>query len=150
MVFKGLLESKNKVSEESTIYGWNSDPGRFLVACDGEGNGCILAFVGHIELMFECGSKKLEDLGLDNAPEGLSIWEGSVVDTTYESIDGTDYDCELQGDFRKLTEDEWEAFRKGENLWDEKLWRTEKMKEQERVRELRKAAKTIEFSPLKW
>lgn len=59
----------------------------------------------------------------EDAPEGLSVWEGDVSWGTqnrglYDEAD----DPELVGEFRQLTEEEWEAFDAQEDtVWDWRL-----------------------------
>lgn len=63
----------------------------------------------------------------EDAPEGLSVWEGDV-NWGYQArgfFDESD-DPELQGEFRALTEEEWEAFDAQEDsVWD---WRSRAVK----------------------
>lgn len=89
-------------------------PSRLLVISN-KGVGCILDSVGYgWEWWFNTsGSLNLEDNGL-LAPDGVSIWEGDV--------DYYDDDCELVGEFRALTEEEWKLVSQGEDPWDEKDW----------------------------
>lgn len=86
----------------------------------GKTNGCVLWYDGpaiacEIE---EHGLRDLEDLGLDDAPEGkISIWEGTYVwqPGSYEyPLDGS---TEPSGKFRDLTEDEWTAIKAGRSPW---------------------------------
>jgi hypothetical protein len=58
---------------------------------------------------------RLDDVGLDDAPEGISIWEGNVV-TTYDQFNG-DYDAFLEGKFRVPNEREWNAIKKQRSPW---------------------------------
>ena len=81
----------------------------------GEGfGGGVLYFAG-ADITFMVGESvtDLSDLGLDNAPRGLSVWEGRYVARDYPNGD----DSEPVGAFRPLTDAEWEAVRRGENPW---------------------------------
>jgi hypothetical protein len=86
-----------------------------VVASDGHGNGCVLHHVGgHIAFdLCEVG-RGLGDIGLDNAPEGISIWEGKH--------EGSGEDITLEGDFRDPTDAEAAAIAAGECPWDESEW----------------------------
>ena len=102
-----------------------SKPSRAVVACDGDGNGCLLFFVGaHIESLRDEVGSRLDDLGLDDAPLGLSIWEGVMRGgERYSTPDGTDYaDTYLEGKFRELTAEEWKAVMFKYAPWDSTLW----------------------------
>jgi hypothetical protein len=77
------------------------------------GRGVILAYDGPgIEDYIEAiGSRYLGDLGLDDAPDGLSIWEGHL------STCG-EYDAEPCGSFRALTDAEWARLRETGTPWE--------------------------------
>jgi hypothetical protein len=57
----------------------------------------------------------LEDLGLYEAPKGVSIWEGRYKTEELETAYGREYDTEAVGTFRSLTQPEWVAFMNGDN-----------------------------------
>jgi hypothetical protein len=91
-----------------------------LIAFGTEG-GIILEHEGpHIDFeLQEAGTGPfVEDMGLTPPHEdpGLWIWKGRIVDTTFHGPDGTEYDYELDGEFRELTDEEWKAFRAGESI----------------------------------
>lgn len=90
-----------------------------LVANAG-GIGCVLACDGEaIEIDFDIeSSKSLCDHGLDDAPDGISIWEGKgyASSGTYEHPLETDF--ELVGKFRQLTDREWELLRTTGTPWE--------------------------------
>lgn len=90
-----------------------------LIANNG-GTGCVLECDGSgIEASLDDVGKALDDNGLDDAPDGLSIWEGRYVTTQHNSIDyGIDYDAELIGTFRDLTEREWALLRETGTPWE--------------------------------
>lgn len=92
---------------------WDKTDSIALIACDGGGNGCVLAHDGAgIEADFEHeSSAALDNHGLDDAPEGLSIWEGRMDASKYWTDCGYEYDASLEGTFRDLTPEEWELYR---------------------------------------
>lgn len=92
-------------------------PSLGVVASDGNGNGLLLWYVG-VDLALEVeeyGFRFLTDLGLDDAPAGVSVWEGKYV------WDGDD--ANPKGRFRPPTEAEWVAIREGRMPWDPKEWK---------------------------
>jgi hypothetical protein len=89
---------------------------------NGSRSGAVLQYTGpgitcEIE---EASLSDLEDLGLDDAPPGLSIWTGKYifvpgyVDGHVAPGEGW---CEPRGSFRPLTDAEWASLRKGELFW---------------------------------
>jgi hypothetical protein len=98
----------------------SGDPAdRALVACDGDGHGCVLQYVGAgLQYMLEEGAgRELVDLGFDDAPDGISVWEGRLATSEMWTDCGREYDCELVGTFRELTDDEWASLRRNECPW---------------------------------
>lgn len=94
-------------------------PSRALVACMG-GTGCVLEYVGDaITWHVQEFSSQLDELGLDDAPDGLSIWEGSMGSRRVQTQDGDDWDYEVNGEFRDLKPEEWDKLKAGEDLWSE-------------------------------
>lgn len=78
-----------------------SERGRAVVACDGRGNGCVLHHRGGcLDSAIDEWGRSLSDLGLDDAPRGLSMWEGKMglVDGDAREPDGA-----LLGTFRPLS-----------------------------------------------
>lgn len=57
----------------------------------------------------------LDDLGLTEAPDGLSVWTGHIrmIWTGHNSQD----DFVLEGDFRSMNEDEYVAVTQNKNPW---------------------------------
>jgi hypothetical protein len=112
--------------------GWNwSKKSLAVIACQG-GSGAALWWVGgHIDFEISEGQPSdLGDLGLDNAPDGISIWEGVYdyhSDKSYYYNDGG-Y-TEANGDFRNPTEEEWVGIREGRCPWDYVEWMDEKYME---------------------
>lgn len=77
------------------------------------GDGMIVDFVGgHLSNEIEASSHFLGDLGLDDAPDGISIWEG------WYWYFGDDGDSEARGEFRDPTDEEWEVIKAGGCPWD--------------------------------
>jgi hypothetical protein len=70
----------------------------------------------------EAGVSDLDLLGLDDAPEGISIWEGEIRTSHTNTPDANEYDSWLEGAFRSPTDEEWTAIREGRCPWDEKEW----------------------------
>lgn len=96
-------------------------PSQGVVASNGQGKGCVLWWTDGSNLdaeIRECSSD-LAELGLDDAPRGLSIWEGS-----YRWVPGP-WDCpsdghtEPIGKFRPPTADEWTAIMAGTSPFPE-------------------------------
>lgn len=89
----------------------NSKYGGMLVACK---PGCCLE-----QEACEVGTYMLDDFGLDDAPNGLSIWEGY----NHWQPGGYEYpqDGEIYyiGKFRPLTTEEISTLARGEPLWPE-------------------------------
>lgn len=98
---------------------WDRCDSIALIANNG-GDGCILAHDGPgIEVNIEAlGYSDLDDHGLDGAPDGLSIWEGTltVYPGSYEYPLETD--AVLEGDCRDLTDREWELLRTTGVPWE--------------------------------
>ncbi len=95
-------------------------PSKAVVAMGETGPGAVLWYVGDdlFNEIDEAGNKTPEDLGLGDAPEGISIWEGVYVWSpgTYEHpYDGDSYPS---GKFRAPTDDEWAAIRSGKSPWE--------------------------------
>lgn len=111
----GLLDEHARIPEEA----WRA---KAVVASDGNGNGCVVWYVGESmrNEIEECGFRGLDELGLDDAPAGISVWEG-----TYVWIRGG-YECPEDGEmvvgsnsaFRAPTDEEWTAIREKRNPWE--------------------------------
>ena len=94
-------------------------PSRAIIACDGNGNGVVLTAVGErlrIEIE-EHGLRHLSDLGLDDAPQGISVWEGTYVWSPGPFECPEDGCCNAVGTFRVPTDEELRAARDGHNPW---------------------------------
>lgn len=97
------------------------DPSKAVVANYG-GDGVVVWYTGgHLDYEInEAGMGVwLADLGLDDAPDGISVWEGRYIGTQHDTIDGTEYDTECVGEFRDPTPEEWARIQKNECPWDE-------------------------------
>ncbi len=58
----------------------------------------------------------------DGTPAGVWIWEGTLRTGKYWTDYGYEYDCDLDGTERALTDAEWDSLRSGEDLWDAAEW----------------------------
>lgn len=98
-------------------------PSLAVLASNGD-DGCVLFTVGpHVLFdMKESGlGNKLDDLGLSDAPAGLSVWEGTTAGGG-RTFEGDYDDTYLVGTFRPLTEEEWAAVKMGDCPWDNAPW----------------------------
>lgn len=97
-------------------------PSRAVVAM-GEHDGVVLWHIGaHIHDEIQNVGSKLSDLGLDDAPQGISVWEGVWVGHETHTFDGTEYESHPSGKFREPTDEEWAAIRKGDCPWETIEW----------------------------
>lgn len=62
-------------------------------------------------------SSRLDDLGLDDAPHGISVWEGRYVWFPGSWEYPQDGESMPEGAFRAPTDDEWQAIREGRSPW---------------------------------
>lgn len=90
-----------------------------LIANNG-GTGVVLAYDGAgIECCIDEGNgKALDDNGLDDAPDGLSIWEGAYHTWHVHTPDMNEWEAELRGTFRDLTDREWALLRETGTPWE--------------------------------
>lgn len=93
------------------------------VVANAKSGGVVLWYVGyHLYEEIEIAQLvDLDDLGLEEAPEGISIWEG-IYGYTYDSDSGKIDLTEPEGDFREPTEEEWSVIKQGKPPWDERQW----------------------------
>lgn len=89
---------------------------KLLIACDGEGNGVVLEYRGRgpttdIE-EDRLGPTDLGDMGLNDAPRGLSVFEATRYADPEHGGEGY-----MDGDFRPLTTAEWQAMMSGTPLF---------------------------------
>lgn len=99
----------------------NARTNSIALIASNNGKGCILAYHGSgIEADIEAiGIGTLEDHGLDNAPDGLSIWEGKLTGRSWSSPEtGFDVETSLDGEFRDLTGEEWQRLQDMHTPWE--------------------------------
>lgn len=129
---KIFIESKEIIIEQEPPWSkYNREMKSRLVVASNRGQGCVLYAIGSCwEAWHEgSGSYRLEDNGLDDAPDGISIWEGRMLSWGPDR-DG-EYDAELRGEFRELTAYEWALLSGGEAPWYEEDWLVKDEKEME-------------------
>lgn len=124
-----------KTEEYWAGFNWDQDS-QAVVASDGAESGAVL-WTGGPHVLFQLekyGANNIYDLGLGNAPHGVSIWTGKY---TYGSeLDGTLEGAlvraaEAHGKFREPTPEEWKAIRASRCPWDGNEWRlTDKKRKQ--------------------
>jgi hypothetical protein len=107
----------NKKRTEAEEEAWRS---KAVIANPKHGGGCILWYIGgslanEIE---ECGLYQLSDLGLDDAPPGISVWEGTFVWQRGPYEHPNDGDMLPSGKFREPTPEEWFWIIGNRNPWD--------------------------------
>ncbi len=107
---------------QKTVEGAPSEwdkPSMALIACDGEGHGCVLETFGPAVpgLNDDTGRGHLDDFGLDDAPKGLSVWIGNLQ-TWRCGAWGEEWDAELRGEFRSLTPEEWKRLAAGIGVFE--------------------------------
>ena len=92
---------------------------RALVASDGRGEILIDWIGSALEYWRYCvdDNELLQDLG--GAPVGISIWEGTIHGSTNY---WGEYDAELVGEYRPLTDEEWEDYKLNGEVWDRREW----------------------------
>jgi hypothetical protein len=94
---------------------------RAVCAMNDTGMGVVLWYGGawiDTEINVSGQGTMLDDLGLNDAPEGISIWEGRYVVTQMDTYYEEEPDIQAQGKFRELTGAEWRALMFGENPLD--------------------------------
>lgn len=88
------------------------------VVAANRGDGCVLWHAGGgLDYMLAEVSARLSEIGLDDAPDGVSIWEGHLLSWESHTPSGTEYDGELQGTFREPTPEEWVGIMRGDGPW---------------------------------
>lgn len=98
-----------------------------VVISNGKGRGWVHATVGPaVEREIENCGHRIEDLGLSDAPNGVSVWEGRYIYTEYYNTEVyypmVDSESELVGEFREPTEAEWARIEQDEVPWTEEEW----------------------------
>ncbi len=101
-----------------------SKPSKAVVASDDMGRGVVLWTAGpHVASCIETEGPRLDDLGLDaDAPEGISVWEGTIRTTHIHTPDCNEWESHLVGTFRAPTDEEWTAIRAGKSPWRDSDW----------------------------
>lgn len=94
-----------------------------VIACSDDGRAVSVLWTvgGAIAMELEEGGLGHNDLGLDTEP-GIWVWEGVAVWIPGGYYTPDDGEMELQGSFRKPTDEEWTAIRDGRCPWDWSLW----------------------------
>lgn len=101
-----------------------SKPSLVAVASSEHGDLLLAAVGGHALLeVEECGFSHPEDLGLVPPAHGLWVWEGKYISTRSETPDGTEYDQEAVGTWRRPTQDELATLLVGECPWNDLEWK---------------------------
>jgi len=87
-------------------------------------HGCILWYAGaHISYEIEEGGlDDLGDLGLDDAPDGISVWEGTYIEERMGGWEEPNLVMMPKGEFRSPTAEEWQAIQENRCPWDKKDW----------------------------
>jgi hypothetical protein len=113
-----------KEFNELYFYEWKEIPSRAVIAMSEGEEGCVLWWVGAaLSYEHEAGMKSPSDLGLQEAPTGISIWEGQYRTVQCGNpLDGYEYETEPVGTFRAPTDEEWAAIRAGKAPWNEADW----------------------------
>jgi hypothetical protein len=83
--------------------------------------GCVLYAVGaHLRFEIEEGGlHELGELGIDDAPAGISVWEGTFIWQPGGWECPQDGDMFPKGVFRPPTAEEWQSIREGRCPWQE-------------------------------
>jgi len=109
------MSPKGEKCKRLTESGWEDEC--WAIIANNNGQGCVLAYGGGATLRYEIeqeGLHALDDLGLDDAPEGISVWEGRYITTGGPEVLGYCDDnitTQPYGRFRALTHDEWKHLR---------------------------------------
>lgn len=114
---------------------FHSDPkdpetvNKAVIANGAHHTGCVLWWTGtqlHNEI-HEAGLSDLSDLGIDDAPHGISVWEGYYSYTHDLSPEGVNEGGESipHGEFRAPTAEEWAAIHENRTPWPEAIEESE-------------------------
>lgn len=98
---------KNMTTESIALIANNGGSG-IILELHGTGISCEVDAVG---------SKRLDDYGLDDAPDGLSIWEGHL-NAHPCGPHNEEVDTGLVGKFRDLTDEEWRLLKETGVPWE--------------------------------
>lgn len=100
------------------IAAYYAQKSKAVLASDGV-DGIVLYTVGPglWQEMVEGGLSMLSDLGLDNAPKGISVWEGKYIwqPGTYECPE--DGYTKPVGEFHAPTDEEWDCIKQNKCPW---------------------------------
>jgi hypothetical protein len=111
MEFTPMDELADHVEED-----W-SKPSKAVVA--NMGVGCALWTIGpHVQSMIDNLGHALQDLGLDDAPDGISVWEGVLKTVHIVLPDANEDESWLEGSFREPTEEEWSFIKQNRCPWE--------------------------------
>lgn len=113
-----MSDDKNATAPGPAVHGIH----RAVIACDGDGTGVVLfTDGGQVEYEIDViGSRQLNDLMLDDAPLGITIWEGHYIyDRTADQFGSDDGSVDIDGAFREPTEGEWACIRRKATPWPE-------------------------------
>ncbi len=110
---KGFTLLGDPEQEEKTLI-----PSKAVCVNNGD-DGIVLHYIGTniSEEIANAGSARLDELGLDNAPAGITVWEGKAHWTPGPWEHPQDGDVELRGTFRDPTDEEWLSIRNGDSPW---------------------------------
>lgn len=125
-VFKELAEARvDDAADPIETLGWNRYDWRkpSLAVVVSNGDRIAVPWTAGVHVRFDLVEHGLgfEDLGLDDAPDGISIWEGVTKGGQYIG-DGEYSDPYLDGTFRQPTDEEWAAIRAGRSPWNDDEW----------------------------
>ena len=103
---------------------WDPTKTSRAIIASHHGHGVVLWHVGaHLDAEIEgVGLLYLGDLGLDDAPDGLSVWEGFYVAKPGMSGEPWDETMQPEGAFREPNALEWRAIQRKECPWDKSHW----------------------------
>lgn len=77
-----------------------------LIAFDYD-KGFVLDYDGaHIDYEMTEVGRDFSDLGLDPPDDGLWLWTGRLVSSSFQGYDGAEYESWPEGTFRRLTDEE--------------------------------------------
>lgn len=75
---------------------------------------------GILDPTMDPGSESLESLGMEDAPHGISVWEGKYDWYSGVNAEGIDEGADFvgRGTFREPTDVEWQCIQRGSNPWN--------------------------------
>ena len=65
----------------------------------------------------QCGTRRTDDHMLDDAPDGIFVWEGDHKWIPGGYFNPEEGEMEPVGEFRMPTEEEWQAIKENRNPW---------------------------------